>query len=98
MLLPTNAKVFNDINTLQQSTMAGPNWDQLLDARSTFKLLYSLQLIDTLLHALPTDSEEKKAEKLAWRQKFLTQGGLSHLFKILMTTNFVDKSRGPKRK
>jgi hypothetical protein len=48
-LLPTSEKLFNELSQLQID-----DWDQLIDAKSTFKLIYSLQIVESLL-SLPTE-------------------------------------------
>lgn len=93
MFLPTNQKIFNNIFNLQNT-----KWDDLLDTRSTFKLIYSLQIVESLLLVTADDPEEKKAQKEAWRNKFLSLNGFNHLVKILMTNDFQDRNKGSKRK
>lgn len=63
MLLPTNGHMLEELSDLSThipvANGTGPNagaagtaavhWDELLDSSSTFKLLYSLQIVDSLL-------------------------------------------------
>ena len=56
MLLPTNEKMSSDIVNLQTS-LGQVNWDKLLDPCSTFKLLYSLQIVDQQIHDQNDDKE-----------------------------------------
>lgn len=67
-------------------------WELLIDPFHTYKMLYSLQLINAL-----TDVGQHKAKvgtpiefDSAWRLKFIEKGGLTHLFQLLLTTE-VDK-------
>jgi hypothetical protein len=94
MLLPTNSKMYSDISELEKS-LQPPNWNELLDPKSTFRLYYSLQIIETFL---PRDQDPTDEKKLWWQQKFLTLGGFHHLLQILMNNNFQERSRGTKRK
>ncbi len=50
-LLPTNALKLKTIRSMDGAT--GPiNWDCVLDNKGAFPLLYSLQIMDTLLHGV----------------------------------------------
>ncbi len=44
--LPTNPKVEQMLKRLRGVNV---NWDELIDARSMYKMLYSLQIIDNLM-------------------------------------------------
>ena len=46
MLLPTNQKIYNSISSITIST----NWNELLNTKSMYKLLYSLQIIESILN------------------------------------------------
>lgn len=46
MLLPLNSKLEDDLRTFQQPAQDRPDWAELLDTRSTFKLLYALQIVE----------------------------------------------------
>lgn len=98
MLLPTNNKIFHEIYTLQKDNQSTPNWNHLLGTNSTFKLFYSLQIVESLLYSSEDDSEEKRASRTAWKNKFLSFNGPGHLFHILLNHQFYDKTKGSKRK
>lgn len=49
MLLPTNQKLFEGMYALEGIDPSNPNWNSLLSTNSTFKLYYSLQIIDSFL-------------------------------------------------
>lgn len=60
MLLPTNNQMLEELSDLTTHASSAQNgtpngaettvkWDDLLDSTSTFKLLYSLQIVDSLL-------------------------------------------------
>eukprot|EP00004_Rigifila_ramosa_P006247 TRINITY_DN1692_c0_g1_i1.p1 TRINITY_DN1692_c0_g1~~TRINITY_DN1692_c0_g1_i1.p1 ORF type:complete len:3114 (-),score=719.02 TRINITY_DN1692_c0_g1_i1:25-8475(-) len=84
MLLPTNEALLADFRTLQHGN---PRWAELLSPRSTYGLLYSLQIIDSLMQ----ESDD-------FVQGFVAHGGLRHLMEILQTSNFNDVARGAGRK
>eukprot|EP01125_Pyxidicula_operculata_P018997 TRINITY_DN6842_c1_g3_i2.p1 TRINITY_DN6842_c1_g3~~TRINITY_DN6842_c1_g3_i2.p1 ORF type:complete len:2639 (+),score=452.27 TRINITY_DN6842_c1_g3_i2:39-7955(+) len=78
--LPTNDKVKRSIINIEPGT----KWEQILDKTDCFKLCYSLQIIDNILHRknfvpdLPT-----------WLNKFQV-GGLEHLFSLLSTLDQIN--------
>eukprot|EP01103_Thecamoeba_quadrilineata_P011019 TRINITY_DN2539_c0_g1_i2.p1 TRINITY_DN2539_c0_g1~~TRINITY_DN2539_c0_g1_i2.p1 ORF type:complete len:2405 (-),score=378.30 TRINITY_DN2539_c0_g1_i2:956-7465(-) len=90
MLLPTNNQLLEELRTLKTDV----NWNELLDPVATFKLLYSLQIVDFLMQ---TTDETKVKENEEWCKLFISKGGLHHLLNILMSHNLLDESRGRKR-
>lgn len=105
MVLPTNdlmrAKIRGDEeceSSLSPLTSGGSaSWAQLFDASSTFRLLYSLQIVESII--VGEDSSE--AEKLAqyeWKRRFLETGGLSHLLNVILQTDLVSQGKGGKGK
>lgn len=95
MLLPTNQKLFQAMYALDGIEPSNPNWNFLLSTNSTFKLYYSLQIVDSFLEKR-LESENLDTSK--WRQNFLALNGLNHLFNILLTNDFQDPIKGSKRK
>jgi hypothetical protein len=53
MLLPVNKKMYTDIYSVQNSSQ----WTSLLETSSVFKLLYSLQIVESLLTVNKEDTE-----------------------------------------
>ncbi|PRP88236.1 ubiquitin domain-containing protein [Planoprotostelium fungivorum] len=96
MLLPTNVHSRSAITNLSLDTP--PQWGQLLNASSTYALLYSLQIVVSLLEEREDDSSEDVEAKKEWRERFLSLGGLKYLFSVLLENNFDDAEKGPKRK
>jgi hypothetical protein len=96
MKLPTNQRSLDQLRLLQSSTEEPhkTNWSELLDARSLFKLLYSLQIVESLmLQENPTD----KSQLNQWCLRFVQRGGVPYLFQILMNVDFFDETHGNKR-
>ena len=60
-------------------------WAELIEPRGVHKMLYSLQLISQLITVNSDKLSDCEAqERIAWRQRFLQLGGLTHLYKILI--------------
>jgi ubiquitin carboxyl-terminal hydrolase 34 len=91
MKLRTNPTMLDSLQRLRSphdTDPAHPNWNELLDPRSLFKLLYALQIVESLLQP---EGEE------SWRQQFVLRGGVTHLIHVLSTSEFLDESKGSKR-
>lgn len=71
--IPVNEQIYSDMKNLEFSG----DWNTLLDSRCIFKLLYSLQIVNSIITS---------AECEDWKNRFLELGGLSHVYSIL--TNF----------
>eukprot|EP00743_Colponemidia_sp_Colp-15_P003962 GILK01004274.1.p1 GENE.GILK01004274.1~~GILK01004274.1.p1 ORF type:complete len:2187 (+),score=414.92 GILK01004274.1:440-6562(+) len=93
MRLPTNPVIFNSLLTLDVVKSPEPQWDLLLDSSSVFRLLYSAQIIESLveehelLHPaadLAEEDREKAESRANWRERFLLHGGFQHLYDILI--------------
>lgn len=67
----------------------GPGgWQSIIDPNSPYKMLYSLQILNTLVsvnNQLLSDIELQ--ERYEWRQRFLELGGFTHLYMILITSD-----------
>eukprot|EP01132_Coremiostelium_polycephalum_P001351 gene1351-1706_t len=90
MLLPVNRQILQDITTLRTPV----NWNSLLDPTSSYRLLYSLQIIESFLNPSLQESESDRNE---WKNRFVTSGGVNHLMDILMKIDLQNESRGAKR-
>ncbi|KAN0015309.1 hypothetical protein ACTFIU_008036 [Dictyostelium citrinum] len=106
MLLPVNKQIFSEITIDivnsnnedgQQQTI---NWDNLFDPRSSYRLLYSLLIIESMVvndSFIGDGSDNNLDGSNEWKQKFISSGGFDHLIKVLMTTDLQNPSRGGKR-
>jgi ubiquitin C-terminal hydrolase len=79
--IPVNERIYNDMKDLNLNG----DWNSLLDSRCTFKLLYSLQIVNSIINS--DDCED-------WKYKFLGLGGLKHVYDIL--TGFKEYNLNPK--
>ena len=113
MLLPTNPDMLDAFHTINsQETVP---WDNLLDVHNPHKLMYSLQVVESLSrppkhrrrsvfrsrtdsHIASTDSEmsveEQELPEEAWSRKFVSCGGLKHLFHIFLCGSLQTKEGG----
>ena len=76
MMLPTNSEIQKTLLDLEID-QENPNetWNRILDPKSIYKLLYSLQILTRLMN------KELNAQfSVQWNQNFVKQGGISHLF------------------
>jgi ubiquitin C-terminal hydrolase len=69
------------------------DWNVLLDPTNSFKLFYSLQIVESLLR--PRDGPTEATER--WYEAFKRSGGVSHLVRLLLTAPLTDASQGFKR-
>ena len=87
MLLPTNQKIYDTISTITITT----NWNELLTTTSIYKLLYILQIIDSIIDFNGEDTEKKQT----WCDLFETTGGLFRLIDILNNQISYTPNSGP---
>eukprot|EP01117_Protostelium_nocturnum_P009607 TRINITY_DN3429_c0_g1_i1.p1 TRINITY_DN3429_c0_g1~~TRINITY_DN3429_c0_g1_i1.p1 ORF type:complete len:2268 (-),score=754.02 TRINITY_DN3429_c0_g1_i1:12-6815(-) len=86
--LQINEGLFNQMKSLSKENSEKPNWNELLDKNSTFKLIYSLQIVQIFIQN-PNIADSKKEENATetspatWRKRFIEKGGLHHLLSIL---------------
>jgi ubiquitin C-terminal hydrolase len=60
--LPTNPAMRHDLVSLELVTSTpNPDWNSLLDSRSAYKLLYSLQIIESLTDSHPVDASSNSS-------------------------------------
>ncbi|KAH3767551.1 ubiquitin carboxyl-terminal hydrolase 34 [Pelomyxa schiedti] len=89
MDIPTAKMMQQDMHFLKfrRSGESGetPDWSELFDTHSHFKMLYSLQMVDSIVFPLDMKSVEDPT-RINWCSSFLTQGGLRHLYNMLCTS------------
>ncbi|KAF9401029.1 hypothetical protein BGX21_002899 [Mortierella sp. AD011] len=76
--LPTSPVLLHPLATLQENV----DWTTVLDARSPFLLLYSLQIVNSLIKR---DQANEDPAKQLWVKRFLLLGGQQHLTTLLMS-------------
>eukprot|EP01122_Echinamoeba_exundans_P011309 TRINITY_DN4451_c0_g2_i1.p1 TRINITY_DN4451_c0_g2~~TRINITY_DN4451_c0_g2_i1.p1 ORF type:complete len:2854 (+),score=629.03 TRINITY_DN4451_c0_g2_i1:307-8868(+) len=101
MKLPTNKGQLAQLRTLDSvADDSEAAWRTLFDLDSTFKLFYSLQIVDSLLHsAKPTTTASDASDWSvdSWRQKFVERGGVRFLLHALLNVDLLDEAKGSKR-
>ena len=65
------------------SNATSDEWNQLFDPKSSFKLLYSLQIVDSII--FPIDHALDMNLRCKWCIDFLRRGGFQHIFSILIS-------------
>jgi hypothetical protein len=94
--VPINENIYSSIKTLAVPPDSYElNWNHLLDPHCMYKLLYSLQIINSFI--TPPEGEQSKEdheERNLWRHKFLELGGFEHLYNILMTSELTSLLSG----
>eukprot|EP00741_Cyanophora_paradoxa_P020633 tig00021281_g19915.t1 len=106
MQLPTNERMLSEIRALETAEHGALDWDALLDDKSTFRLYYSLQIVEMLAAGPPAQPQEAGAPEAAasaaasepWAARFQRLGGADRLFAVLYRVDFSDPARGAKRK
>ncbi|KAH3762073.1 ubiquitin hydrolase [Pelomyxa schiedti] len=91
--LPTNESILNQLQSI--TGIPTPNWGDLLESRSLYKLLYSLVIVESFLD--PSSNAQVEEERKAWRHAFLCTGGVAHLLRLLLHTDFTEKSLGSRK-
>ena len=90
MLLPTNNSYCRRFLSLDGVSV--DSWSKLLDPASVYRLVYSLQVIDDILHARLSDEFAKSFDRQArlnWCEEFIRRGGLHHLINVMTSASFV---------
>jgi len=78
-LLSLNAKKDDKGNTI---------WNELIDVHSTYRLLYSLQIMESFLEEKdPNKDTLDDPLKKAWQKQFIELGGFDYLLSIFMNTD-----------
>jgi hypothetical protein len=96
--IPVNKKLYKSIKDLE--IKEEKDWDALMDSENMYKLLYSLQIINSLICSPDNDQidETELQERYEWRLKFLRLGGFDHLLRILLEHSYVEDSLKLQRK
>eukprot|EP01127_Copromyxa_protea_P013479 TRINITY_DN3641_c0_g1_i1.p1 TRINITY_DN3641_c0_g1~~TRINITY_DN3641_c0_g1_i1.p1 ORF type:complete len:922 (+),score=171.43 TRINITY_DN3641_c0_g1_i1:673-3438(+) len=84
-VLPLNAQIVNDFKTLSEGNSI--NWDQHLDPNNTYKLAYTLYVIECLI--------ETPDERINWKSLFRSQNIIDRLLTLVCSTDI--KSRNAKK-
>ncbi|KAL3873492.1 hypothetical protein ACJMK2_036602 [Sinanodonta woodiana] len=118
MLLPTNITMLQGFRSVTSDKDSdNPNWNELLNAQSPHRLMYSLQIVEGLCrsqrhrkksfmrlgggdsHLTSTDSELSleglESPEQLWSKRFVTKGGLSHMFNIFICGGLQMKETEP---
>lgn len=82
--IPVNKELYSNIKKL--NIRESSDWNKIMDSESMFKLLYSLQIINSLICSPDSDQidENEQQERFEWRLKFINTGGFDHLLSILI--------------
>jgi hypothetical protein len=75
MTLPTNLRILQEIQHL------GPSWKNSLCSQTVYGLLYSLQVVESLL-------DESAVNGGQWSHTFIESGGLEGLLDVVMSARF----------
>lgn len=78
--IPVNQEMYDNIKNLKIEN----DWNSLLDSTYMYKLLYSLQIVNSLL------AQEDHMESIKWKAKFVEISGFSHIYKILMDADHLN--------
>ena len=98
MRLPTEEALLGGLESLQAVKTPQPDWNALLDSTNIYKLLYQLQIMESLVQPAGNDGAQDSAmvddggalqeaqlkDRATWRKKFLLYGGFDHLYSILI--------------
>lgn len=83
VLLPTKPMTLKTMRSLMDAKRLG-GWHYIIDTRSTYTLLYSLQIIDAFACGSAEDAPLASVhERAAWCKKFIYHGGIDFLVGLL---------------
>ncbi|ELR25257.1 uncharacterized protein ACA1_290210 [Acanthamoeba castellanii str. Neff] len=88
MELPTNPIIEQTLKTLRS-----PNWDELINSRSLYKMLYCLQIIDRLMSYGEKDTEAQTKEKYEWCKLFFYCDGFHHILNLVLHDDFLTRNQ-----
>ena len=96
--IPVNKKLYSNIMKLNINKKE--DWNALMDSQNMYKLLYSLQIINSLICSPDKDTVEESElqERYEWRLKFLKLGGFEHLTTILISQSHIEESLKQQRR
>eukprot|EP01022_Parablepharisma_sp_SALTPOND_P017473 TRINITY_DN27_c0_g1_i1.p1 TRINITY_DN27_c0_g1~~TRINITY_DN27_c0_g1_i1.p1 ORF type:complete len:1307 (-),score=219.52 TRINITY_DN27_c0_g1_i1:4411-8331(-) len=81
--LATNKSMYDQLFSLDGSDKF--SWEELIDTHSTYRLLYSLQIIESFLEESDPHKESTvDSRKKDWRRNFISKGGFEFLLSIYM--------------
>ena len=86
--MPTSKTMRDKILTFNNHSET-PEWKDLLDSKSPFKLLYSLQIIDAII--FPVGEFLDPTVRANWCIEFVEKGGFLHIFTILTANNLFQR-------
>mmetsp|Transcript_1402 Transcript_1402/g.1597 ORF Transcript_1402/g.1597 Transcript_1402/m.1597 type:complete len:548 (-) Transcript_1402:2854-4497(-) len=88
---PVNKTLYANIKNLDIKDKK--DWDTLMDPHNMYKLLYSLQIINSLICSPDTESvgNSELQERYEWRLRFLQLGGFDHLSSILNNQTNIEE-------
>jgi hypothetical protein len=66
-----------------------PDWKSLFDEKSAYKMLYGLQIVDSIL--FPLEESGHVSARATWTQAFLRKGGFEHLLTLLTSVDWFAK-------
>ena len=81
--LTTNEGIYRSLRLLDNGAKV-PDWPRLIDTTSVFRLLYSLQILNSFL-------ETSQLDQWQWQQSFIERGGFAYLMAIFLN---VDQGKG----
>lgn len=90
MLLPTNQEMLSNLRS--DGGTGAHTWSRALDPRSAFKLLYSLQIVQSVI------DNELREEEAHWCSWFVSNGGVHHLIQVLTSSEVSLDNSSPKRR
>ena len=90
MLLPTNESLLNELLHSES-----PNWGEILNTNNLYKLLYALQIIESIVDTQGANQDDVD-KKNSWGTKFHEQGGVRYLMAIIKSDLY--QSSRPKSK
>jgi len=93
--LPSNQKMLSEITALEKVDVKKLDaWNSLLDSTSTYKLLYSLQIVQRIVTPQEAESAETEKTRKAWIGDFIKKGGVSHVYFALLNLS-VNEIQNP---
>eukprot|EP00003_Mantamonas_plastica_P011787 TRINITY_DN216_c0_g1_i13.p1 TRINITY_DN216_c0_g1~~TRINITY_DN216_c0_g1_i13.p1 ORF type:complete len:1429 (-),score=532.43 TRINITY_DN216_c0_g1_i13:3672-7958(-) len=90
-LLPTSAKVLESFDKVQDKKKASSvSWDELFQSEFSYRQLYSLLIVDSVIQSLLSDSSRNRAQTIKWCKNFAESGGVEYLYSLLLSVDFMD--------
>eukprot|EP01119_Soliformovum_irregulare_P016659 TRINITY_DN4860_c0_g1_i1.p1 TRINITY_DN4860_c0_g1~~TRINITY_DN4860_c0_g1_i1.p1 ORF type:complete len:2591 (-),score=801.00 TRINITY_DN4860_c0_g1_i1:32-7804(-) len=86
LIIPTSKFMLEKIHSIVDDRNTKPNWESLFDTKSNFKLLYSLQIADSII--FPLEETQDISDRVLWCHNFLVKGGFHYLHHVLTTQDW----------